>query len=161
MLAFVIPGIPKKFPIQQKTQDSNRNPAPSTMRYFPTLALSKSGCGLKHLLTLSPPARAPHSIRGFLEPPSIITSPSDNASFSGIFALFFFRYGALLCQSHYFFALLGTNLQDKRHSPLHRRLLMLMRILLLRCHPSADMALRFVDINYFTCLRRKRWIHLL
>ena len=36
-----------------------------TMRYFPTLALSKSGCGLKHSLTLSPPARAPHVINSF------------------------------------------------------------------------------------------------
>ena len=75
---------------------------PFTMRYFPTLALSKSGCGLKHLLTLSPSARAPHFVSDSFEPPSIITSPLNNASISSILRLFFFQYDAsFLLQLHH------------------------------------------------------------
>ena len=55
--------------------------------YLPTLALSKSGSGLKHPLTLSPPARAPrfyypyHFCNGLFYNSFIIHACFQNASF--------------------------------------------------------------------------------
>ena len=63
--------LPKKLKLSQEQRTflpnkKCRNPTKDSctktlaIPYLPTLALSKSGFGLKHPLTLSPPMRAPH-----------------------------------------------------------------------------------------------------
>ena len=74
----------------KKVQESNAKiPAQKMLvtYYLPTLALSKSGSGLKHPLTLSPPVRAPlfhypyHFCNGLFYNSFIIHACFQNASF--------------------------------------------------------------------------------